>query len=90
MELARERGVDEALLAEMDELTGCMATFDSGKPGSAVALRFDIDCVNVQECAAGEYVPNKGEHEKVWGSHHQMPRAGDRITDIISSTIRLP
>ena len=46
--LARERGADEALLAEMDGLTGCMAVFDSGKPGPTVALRFDIDCVAVQ------------------------------------------
>lgn len=59
--LARERGVDEALLAEMDGLTGCMAVFDSGKPGSTVALRFDIDCVAVQECAAGDHIPNSGD-----------------------------
>ncbi|GKX54507.1 p-aminobenzoyl-glutamate hydrolase subunit A [Leminorella grimontii] len=57
--LAKERGVDEALLAEMEELTGCMAVYDSGKPGPTVALRFDIDCVNVQECATAEHVPNK-------------------------------
>lgn len=77
LELARERGVDEALLAEMDELTGCMATFDSGKPGPTVALRFDIDCVNVQECAAGEHVPNKeGFSSKSAGLMHACGHDG--------------
>lgn len=59
--LARERGADEALLAEMDGLTGCMAVFDSGKPGPTVALRFDIDCVAVQECSAGDHIPNSDD-----------------------------
>ncbi|MCD1126764.1 amidohydrolase [Jinshanibacter sp. LJY008] len=77
LELARERGVDEALLAEMDELTGCMATFDSGKPGPTVALRFDIDCVNVQECAVGEHVPNKeGFSSKSAGLMHACGHDG--------------
>ncbi|AWH87192.1 amidohydrolase [Limnobaculum parvum] len=77
LELARERGVDEALLAEMDELTGCMATFYSGKPGPTVALRFDIDCVNVQECAAGEHVPNKeGFSSKSAGLMHACGHDG--------------
>ena len=48
--VARKHHVDEALLDEMQELTGCVAIFDnSGKPGPTVALRFDIDCVGVTE-----------------------------------------
>ncbi|TPW97888.1 amidohydrolase, partial [Proteus mirabilis] len=38
--VARKHHVDEALLDEMQELTGCVAIFDSGKPGPTVALRF--------------------------------------------------
>lgn len=56
---AREKGVDEALLAEMEEFPGCAAVFDSGRPGPTVALRFDIDCVNVTECDDPEHIPNK-------------------------------
>ena len=48
-ETAKARGVSEALLAEMQELTGCVAVLDTGRPGPTVALRFDIDCNNVQE-----------------------------------------
>ncbi|GKX59743.1 amidohydrolase [Leminorella grimontii] len=56
---AKANGVDDALLAEMDGLTGCVAIFDSGKPGPTVALRFDIDCVYVQETAGDEHIPNR-------------------------------
>ena len=49
IETAKARGISEALLAEMQELTGCVAVLDTGRPGPTVALRFDIDCNNVQE-----------------------------------------
>ena len=56
---ARERGVSEALLQRMDGLTGCVAVFDSGRPGPTIALRFDIDCVNVNETTAADHIPNQ-------------------------------
>ena len=52
IETAKERGVCECLLNEMQELTGCCAVLDTGRPGPTVALRFDIDCNNVQESGA--------------------------------------
>jgi aminobenzoyl-glutamate utilization protein A len=54
---ARARGVSEALLAEMEELTGCVGIWRTGRPGPVVALRFDIDCVNVQESAQPNHLP---------------------------------
>lgn len=60
LEAAIARGVDKELLAEMNELTGCAAIYDTGKPGPTVALRFDIDCVAVQECSAADHLPNAG------------------------------
>ncbi|MDR0806722.1 MAG: amidohydrolase [Enterobacteriaceae bacterium] len=75
--LARERGVDEALLTEMAELTGCMATYDTGKAGPTIALRFDIDCVNVQECALAEHIPNiEGFASKSAGLMHACGHDG--------------
>lgn len=56
---ARSRGVDEDLLADMEELTGCVGIWKTGRPGPVVALRFDIDCVNVQETAAADHLPNR-------------------------------
>ena len=49
IETARQNGVSESLLSEMQELPGCCAILDTGRPGPTVALRFDIDCNNVQE-----------------------------------------
>lgn len=56
---ARAYGTSEALLQEMNGITGCAAILDTGKPGPTIALRFDIDCVGVQETAAINHLPNK-------------------------------
>ena len=46
---AKAYGANEKWLEKMEGYTGCVALFDSGKPGKTIALRFDIDCVNVTE-----------------------------------------
>lgn len=56
---AREEGVSEALLARMEGYTGCIAEFDTGRSGPVTALRFDIDCVGVQETDNPEHIPNQ-------------------------------
>jgi aminobenzoyl-glutamate utilization protein A len=56
---AKAYGVSETLLNRMEGLTGCVAVFDSGKPGPTIGLRFDIDCVNVQETVAADHLPAK-------------------------------
>ncbi|WP_443092401.1 M20 family metallo-hydrolase [Basfia succiniciproducens] len=52
-------GAKQKWLEKMDGYTGCVAVLDSGKPGKTLALRFDIDCVNVMETKAPEHIPNK-------------------------------
>lgn len=59
LERARRNGVSEALLSEMEELTGCVAVLDTGRPGPTLAIRFDIDCVPVTECTDDTHVPTK-------------------------------
>lgn len=59
MERARRNGVSEELLSEMEELTGCVAVLDTGRPGPTLAIRFDIDCVPVTECTDDTHVPAK-------------------------------
>lgn len=54
---ARKNGVSEALLAEMDGLTGCVGVMDTGRPGPTLAIRFDIDCVPVTESTDGDHKP---------------------------------
>lgn len=46
---AKAYGANEKWLEKMEGYTGCVALFDSCKPGKTIALRFDIDCVNVTE-----------------------------------------
>ena len=59
LERARRIGVSEELLSEMEELTGCVAVLDTGRPGPTLAIRFDIDCVPVTECTDDTHVPAK-------------------------------
>ena len=56
---AKAYGANPKWLDKMDGYTGVVAIFDSGKAGNTVALRFDIDCVNVQETDAAEHLPNQ-------------------------------
>ena len=57
LKLARENGVSEELLAEMDGLTGCVGVMDTGRPGPTLAIRFDIDCVPVTESTDDDHIP---------------------------------
>ena len=59
IETARQRGVSEAILNEMQGYTGAVALFDTGKGGPTTAFRFDIDCVCVQETSNPSHKPNK-------------------------------
>ena len=56
---AKAYGANPKWLDKMDGYTGCVAVFDSGKAGNTVALRFDIDCVNVTETKDPNHLPNK-------------------------------
>ncbi|PWC12294.1 amidohydrolase [Brenneria roseae subsp. americana] len=62
---AYAQNIDPTLLAEMDGLTGCVALLDSGRPGPTIALRFDIDCVLVQETASPDHIPNQAQFASV-------------------------
>ncbi|EHJ5407395.1 amidohydrolase [Salmonella enterica subsp. enterica serovar Wedding] len=56
---ARDRGVSEHILQRIGEYTGCAVVFNTGKPGPVVALRFEIDCVNVTETTNSCHIPNQ-------------------------------
>ncbi|MBS3827250.1 amidohydrolase [Proteus mirabilis] len=59
IEIARQKGISSELLDEMDGLTGCIATLDTGIPGPTFGFRFDIDCVYVQESDEAEHRPHQ-------------------------------
>ncbi|BDM63314.1 p-aminobenzoyl-glutamate hydrolase subunit A [Shewanella sp. NFH-SH190041] len=59
MTRAAAAGVAADTLAQMEGLTGCIGVFDTHKPGPVIALRFDIDCVNVAETQSQSHLPNQ-------------------------------
>ena len=59
IERAKSEGVSESMLERMQGFTGCIAEFDTGRPGKVTAYRFDIDCVPVTECTDDTHVPAK-------------------------------
>ncbi|MFU2059350.1 M20 family metallo-hydrolase [Avibacterium volantium] len=59
LDRAIKAGAKQKWLDKMQGYTGCVAIFDSGKPGHTTALRFDIDCVNVHETNLTEHLPNR-------------------------------
>lgn len=54
---AYEYGVPKSFLRETEGYTGAVVTIDTGRPGPVTVLRFDIDCVCVEESKAPEHTP---------------------------------
>ncbi|MGF1681899.1 amidohydrolase [Photobacterium minamisatsumaniensis] len=50
-------GADLQLLAQMNGMTGVGAVLDTGRPGPVIALRFDIDAVEVMESQDDSHRP---------------------------------
>ena len=59
IELARAAGVSEALLERMGGYTGCVGVLDTGRPGPVTTLRFDIDCLAIEETKDENHLPNR-------------------------------
>lgn len=65
---AQSEGASAVLLAEMTGgYTGVVATLATGRPGKTVALRFDMDCVDVAEATDIEHRP----YREGFASRHQ-------------------
>ncbi len=57
-ERALAQGASQENIDLMGDYTGCVAEIDSGKPGKVVGLRFDIDCIELNETTADSHLPN--------------------------------
>ena len=60
MQRAREHGVSEEFLAETEGYTGCVAIWNTGRPGPVTMFRHDMDCVLVQETDDPKHEANVG------------------------------
>ncbi|MBQ6772968.1 MAG: amidohydrolase [Synergistaceae bacterium] len=54
---ALSQGANKSWLDKLKRYTGVLAELDTGKPGHVVALRFDIDCVEVDEDSSTSHRP---------------------------------
>ncbi|PJG82900.1 M20 family metallo-hydrolase [Caviibacterium pharyngocola] len=59
LERAKAQHASPDRLAQMDGYTGCVGVWDTGKAGKTLVLRFDIDCVNVNETNDPAHLPNQ-------------------------------
>ena len=75
IELARAAGVSEALLERMGGYTGCVGVLDTGRPGPVTTLRFDIDCLAIEElCDA--YKLDQKTLEATFARYNELLAAG--------------
>ncbi len=76
-ERAREHGVPQAFLDEIEGYTGVIAEFDTGRPGPFTGFRFDMDCVMVDESKDASHLPAaEGFGSEIPGSMHACGHDG--------------
>lgn len=74
---AQQKGVSSTLLKQMNGVTGCMGVLETHRPGKTIALRFDIDAVDVSELATSEHFPfREGFHSRNPGCMHACGHDG--------------
>lgn len=54
---AKDQGVPRSMLDRMGGLTGCVAVFDTGKPGKTVAIRAELDALPRHEPEEATHLP---------------------------------
>ncbi|MGY4025782.1 amidohydrolase [Aeromonas rivuli] len=65
-ERALRQGANPDWLARIENLTGVMGLWDSGRPGPTLGFRFDIDAVEVDEESGEQHQPT----QEAWQSHN--------------------
>ncbi|QXB54280.1 amidohydrolase [Aeromonas sp. FDAARGOS 1415] len=81
---ALRQGAHPDWLARIDELTGVMGLWDSGRPGPTLAFRFDIDAVEVQESEEAAHLPSQeGWHSTNPGWMHACAHDGHTAIGLV-------
>ncbi len=57
---ALKAGVDQSFIDQTQGYTGAVGLLDTGREGPVTALRFDMDCVMVEECSDPAHEANVG------------------------------
>lgn len=56
---AEAAGVPHEFIEKIEGYTGCVAVFNTGRPGPVTAFRFDMDCNPVEETDDPDHAPNR-------------------------------
>ena len=85
IELARAAGVSEALLERMGGYTGCVGVLDTGRPGPVTPLRFDIDCLAIEELFDANKLDQK-TLEATFARYNELTQPARTPTSAAAST----
>ena len=85
IELARAAGVSEALLERMGGYTGCVGVLDTGRPGPVTTLRFDIDCLAIEELFDANKLDQK-TLEATFARYNELTQPARTPTSAAAST----
>lgn len=81
---AKQKGVSSELLEKMAGITGCVGVLETHRPGKTVALRFDIDAVDVSELTTLEHYPfREGFHSRNPGCMHACGHDGHTAVGLV-------
>jgi len=88
---AVQQGADPAIMRRMEEkggYTGAMTVIEGGRPGPTVALRFDMDCIGVEETGDRDHFPNRMDfRSKHDGCMHACGHDGHTAMGLILAKI---
>ena len=85
IELARAAGVSEAFLERMGGYTGCVGVLDTGRPGPVTTLRFDIDCLAIEELFDANKLDQK-TLEATFARYNELTQPARTPTSAAAST----
>ena len=71
---AKDQGVPRHLLDRMEGLTGCVAVFDTKRPGKTICIRAELDALYINEPEDPEHLPTRENfHSMRPGVMHARP-----------------
>lgn len=85
-ERAAAEGVSPEMLARMEGFTGCVGVWDTGRSGPETAMRFDIDCVPVEEADDAGHLPaREGFRSQHPGAMHACGHDGHTASGLAAA-----
>lgn len=85
---AIEQGANPEIVEKMQGYTGAMAIIDSGKPGKTIAMRFDIDCNDLDEAKDEKHKPYRENFASVNdGCMHACGHDGHATIGMLTAAI---